>query len=393
MDPRSTVQVLSVVLLLAFAGCGDDRPTALPTTRASEPALDLELKPLTPLLPNRPTHATVDRYGNVYWVQETDRGDDTMFVIGEGGIPRATPLSVANIAALLDAPDARRGNIHGIAAASDAGGDIYFYFLGVHGRRTIACIGTFTPKTQKVRVLADTDAVALATGMGRSLPLARGSVVSDGRLVWIWLRHTDNWAMFRIDPTRVPASGPAQLARAFDSVRLGEQTIQLTRDDMEIAPAPGGALFLTDIAGARLLRITPDGTAGVVRPLTGLPSVLSAPSVDRDQNLVIFAANADIIGTKPRNPNAPPTAAPAPAPAAPSTPAARIDSTYPAMLIFKPDKVISIGRDNMQAYPGFPVFSTRLRQLVPDPAGGGWISYDAGSGELLRVKVVENLWR
>jgi hypothetical protein len=63
------------------------------------------------------------------------------------------------------------------------------------------------------------------------------------------------------------------------------------------------------------------------------------------------------------------------------------------MLIFKPDNITSIGRDHMQAYPGFPIFSTRLRQLVPHPIEGGWISYDAGSGELLHVKVVENLWR
>ena len=75
------------------------------------------------------------------------------------------------------------------------------------------------------------------------------------------------------------------------------------------------------------------------------------------------------------------------------TTADRLGSTCPAMLIFKPDQIVSIGRDHMQAYPGFPIFSTRLRQLVPHPVEGGWISYDAGSGELLHVKVVENLWR
>ena len=36
------------------------------------------------------------------------------------------------------------------------------------------------------------------------------------------------------------------------------------------------------------------------------------------------------------------------------------------------------------------LFATRLRQLVPFPPEQGWISYDAGSGELLRVKVTEN---
>jgi hypothetical protein len=377
MHRRRTILPLLVALLLLI-GCGDERPTVAPATRPTEVALDLSLKPLTPLLPNRPTHVTVDRLGNVYWVQETDRGDDAMFVIGEGGIPRATQLTVPNVAALLGAGTGARGNIHGIAGATDAGGEIYFYFQGVEGRRTLACIGAFTPKTEQVRVLADGDAVAAATGMGRSLPLARGSLCSDGRSVWIWLRHTDNWAVFRLEPTRLPASGPAQLARAFERVRLNNQPVEMTRDGMEIAPAPGGALFLLDLPGGRLLTIAPDGAATLVRPLAGLPAQLSEPGLDREQNLVLFAGNGNLIGVKGNDA---------------AVAAAKVDSSYPAMLIFKPDKVVSIGRDHMQAYPGFPVFSMRLRQLVPHPRDGGWVSYDAGSGELLHVKVVENLWR
>jgi hypothetical protein len=378
MYRRRTILALLIMLPPLLSGCGDERPAVTAATRPTETALDLSLRPLTPLLPNRPTHVTVDRFGNVYWVQETDRGDDTMFVIGEGGIPRATQLTVGNVAALLGAGTGARGNIHGVAAASDAGGDIYFYFQGVEGRRTLACLGAFTPKTERVRVLADSDAVAAATGMGRSLPLARGSVCSDGRSVWVWLRHTDNWAVFRLDPSRLPTSGPAQLARAFESVRLGSQTVEMSRDGMEIAPAPGGALFLLDVPGARLLKIAPDGVATLIRPLAGLPAQLSEPAVDREQNLVLFAGNGNLIGVKGNDA---------------AIAAAKVDSSYPAMLIFKPDKVVSIGRDAMQAYPGFPVFSIRLRQLVPHPRDGGWVSYDAGSGELLHVKIVENLWR
>src|SRR5688500_12524527 len=127
-------------LLTSVSGCDRDKPAAGPTSRPVDVSLDLDMQPLTPLLPNRPTHATGDAFGNVYWVQETDRGDDTMFVIGEGGIPRATQLSVANVAALLGG-DGGRGNIHGIAAPTAVGGDVYFYFQGVHDRRTIACVG------------------------------------------------------------------------------------------------------------------------------------------------------------------------------------------------------------------------------------------------------------
>jgi hypothetical protein len=375
------VALLASLLSVPGAGCDDDAPrgTAVVSTRPAGPALDLEMKPLTPLLPNRPTHTTVDQLGNVYWVQETDRKDDTMFVIGEGGIPRATQLAAPNIGALLGVSEGARGNIQGIAAAADAGGQIYFYFRGVANSRAIACVGTFTPKTEQVRILADTDALAAATGMGRSLPLADGSVVSDGRIVWIRLWHIDNWAVFRIDASRIPTSGPAQLPRAFEAVTLEGNPVDMTREETDIAPAPGGALFVLDVPGARLLKVAPGGQATLVRSLVGLPKVLSTPSVDANQNLVLFAANAEPIGAKPNDIEA--------------AAAASIDSTYPAMLVFKPDHVVSIGRDHMHAYPGFPVFGTRLRQLVPHPRAGGWVSYDAGSGELLRVEIVENLWR
>lgn len=389
MNRQSSIPALLLLLaplLLLGPGCERERPKPVASTRPAEAALDLEFKPLTPLLPNRPTHTTVDRHGNVYWVQETDRGDDTMFVIGEGGIPRATQLSVANVAALLGAQGGR-GNIHGIAAASEAGGDIYFYFKGVAAKRTIACVGLFSPATERVRILADTDAVAAATGMGRSLPLARASVCSDGRNVWMWMRHSDIGAVFRVDPATVPASGPAKLVKAFDRVTVDGKPVNLARDDsadrtdMEISPAPGGALFLLDVGGARILRIEQDGKATAIRSLVGLPKVLSSPSVDREQNLVLFAGSGEIIGAPAAKKTDPPVDP-------------RVDATWPAMLIFKRDRIISIGRDHVQAYPGFPIFSTRLRQLVPNPAGdGGWISYDAGSGELLRVRVVENLWR
>jgi len=165
-----SITLLSITLLSAC----DRQPAPLPTT-APDPVFELELKPLTPLLPSKLTHLAVDPLGNIFWVQESDRGDDTLFVIGEGDIPRATQLSADSIAALLGAPGGR-GNIQGIAAGP--AGDIFFYFNAAQGRQTFSCIGQFTPKTAAIRILADTANLAAATGMGQSLPLARGSVVS-----------------------------------------------------------------------------------------------------------------------------------------------------------------------------------------------------------------------
>src|SRR4029079_656295 len=97
------------------------------STAPVRPALQVDLKPLTPLLPNRPTHVVLDSLGNVYWSQETDRGDDILFVMGDGDIPRATQLSVATVAAALGASGAT-GNLQGLGAGG--GGDVYFYFSG-----------------------------------------------------------------------------------------------------------------------------------------------------------------------------------------------------------------------------------------------------------------------
>jgi hypothetical protein len=375
---------IALAFALALAAC-DRRPSApAVATAPAAVALELELKPITPLLPNRPTHVTVDMLGNIYWVQEGDRADDTMFVIGEGDIPRATQLSVANIAAAMDASGAR-GNIHDIAAGP--GGEIYFYFSGNAGRQSLACVGLFNPKTAQVRVLADADALATATGMGRSLPLARGTVISDSRNIWIWLRHTDDWAIFRVDPRGLPTSGPTRLARPFETVTLAGKPLALTRDEYQMSAAPGGMLFLLDPVAGQLLKITPSGAATVARSLVGLPVDLSTPAVDRTGRMLLFAANDDLIKPQP--------GADAAAGSASPIQQTKIDATFPAMLLFDDaeKRVAHIGRDDMQAYPGFPVFGMRLRQLVPRPSEEAWISYDAGSGELLRVKIREKTFQ
>src|SRR4051812_19566369 len=80
------LRTLAITALLSSA-C-DRRPAAAPLPPSTQPlGYQLEIKPLTPLLPARDTHVAVDSLGNVYWVQESDRGDDTLFVIGEGEIP------------------------------------------------------------------------------------------------------------------------------------------------------------------------------------------------------------------------------------------------------------------------------------------------------------------
>src|SRR2546428_5668120 len=122
MSRRAFLACLSI--LAVVCACDRNPQRAPVSTTPADTVFELDLKPVTPLLPNRPTHYAVDSFGNIYWVQESDRGDDTMFVIGQGEIPRATQLSALNVAAALGSSEGR-GNIHGIAAG--AGGGIYFY--------------------------------------------------------------------------------------------------------------------------------------------------------------------------------------------------------------------------------------------------------------------------
>ena len=361
---------------MTLAACDRAPERTATSAPAVEPSFQLELKPLTPLLPARPTHVAVDALGNVYWVQEADRRDDTLFVIGEGEIPRATQLSAANISALLGAPTGR-GNIHGVA--SGPGGEMYFYFLGSQGRQSFACFGRFFPKTGGIQILADTDAIAKATNMGLSVPLARGNVFSDGRTIWLWVRHTDAWTLFRVDPRKLPTSGPSLLTKAFETVKLDDRPIELTRDEYELAPAPEGSLFMLDPVNGRLLKISPEGVATRVRSLVGFPNALSTPAVDRKGHLLMFAgANNEIVA-----PSSIEDAAQAKPP----------QVNYPAMLIFSDPNIITIDRESIIAYPGFVILRLRLQHLLPHAGEEGWISYDSGSGELLRLKIREKLWQ
>jgi hypothetical protein len=224
--------------------------------------------------------------------------------------------------------------------------------------------------------------------MGRSLPLARASIVSDAHNVWVWLRHSDASAVFRLDPNKLPKEGPIKLSKAFETVKLGDQPLALTREEYEISLGPEGTLFLLDLFAGRILRIKPDGSATVLRSVVNLPAVLSTPTTDRSGHLLLFAAGVDKSGQhveliKPRTVE--------------DAAQLKLDTTYPAMLIFENDgsvnrKATTIERDNIAAYPGFPVFSMRLDHLVPHPRDEGWVSYDAGSGELLRLKIREKTY-
>ena len=317
-----------LLLILSLSSC-DRSPARAPTTTiATEPSFEVELKPLTPLLPNRTTHPAVDSLGNIYWVQEADRRDDVLFVIGEGEVPRVTQLSARRFPRAVMGSSGRQGHIQDVAAGPD--GEIYFYFYGELGPKSLAAFGRYVPRTSKIQILADTSILADASGMGLSLPLAHGRIVFDGRSIWLWLRRTDAWAMFRIDPTKLPASGTTTLAKAYTATALDGRPLDLTRNEYDISAAGDDKLFLIDPVEGRLMTLSSGGVAKVVQSLLGFPSTtISTPTLDAKGQILVFAANADPI--KPAkvedidNPTPP-------------------NIAYPAMLVFGDHHLLAISQ-------------------------------------------------
>src|SRR5262245_44145887 len=131
----------SFLVLIALCGCDRTTATSPPPTTEDVPtkyAADLSI--VTPLLPRRSTHLAVDsNSGNLYFVQESEAGDDVLFIAGPSDVPRATSLSSANILAAAGAESSDRGNIRSIAVGP--GGEVYFFFLGGGKKNTIGCFG------------------------------------------------------------------------------------------------------------------------------------------------------------------------------------------------------------------------------------------------------------
>jgi hypothetical protein len=363
-----------LALLWAIPAC--DRkpaaPTFVPPPKDEGPSYEIRLEPVTPLSPARLTHVALDTLGNLCWIQETDKGDDTLFIMGDDRVPRAADLSTDRICDALDASGGT-GNIQSIAPAPK--GEIYFYFLGVKGRKTLACLGLYSNKTAQVRVLADTNTLMDETGLGKSITLARGTVVSRGGSFWLWVRHTDASALHRLRYVDIPPAGYVALERGRLNVRVEGQKVDLTHPDYSISPAGEDSLFWFDRTDAMLYRIDSNGYVKLFKSMVGLPVSLSTPALDAQGRIVIFAADAPKSEVKNISQI--------------DLPRLRVTVPYPAILMLEQDSLRAIGGDKFEIYPGVSLAAMRLSELLPEPRERAWIAYDANSGELIRMRIAE----
>src|SRR5687767_1547330 len=234
---RATLVV--VIISLASAGCDRGDPVAgMPLESAGRRIV--QFRTLTQLLPNRKTHLAVDRLGQIFWVQESENQQDVLFVIGDGGIPRATRLTSANILdALAAAGDGAGdgpagGTIRDIATGE---GGVFFFFYGYKGNTPKACLGLYQPQAGRIRVLASTAALGKASGMGRSLELARASLASSDQTIYLWLRHSDASIFFAFEPRALVLSTPMELREPFAEVVSEEgRPLPLARVECEMSP-------------------------------------------------------------------------------------------------------------------------------------------------------------
>lgn len=362
------------ILLLGTIGCNraPAPPATAPATQAAAKlpplgALQCKLAVLAPLVPKRMTHLTVDPSSNVYFVQESDDGSDTMFIIGSEDVSIATPLSARGLLAAMN--EKGSGNIQSIAAGGD--GNIYFFFTGGTKKKTVACLGRFETRTGLIRILAREPELASASEFGASLALARGDVVAAGKTLWFWLHHSDDSAMFQLKPGEFPRDGEIHLPRPT-SLRSEDGTLTMSRADfLKISPGAGDSMLLLDEWTAALWKIDVTGSTDVVTGLVGLPKLLSAPGANRVGDIMFFAA-----ASEPLEPRVDQRVAPV-----------DIDTHYPSLLVLRNGVFTPIARDDILADSSFPVYSMYLQQTLYEPGRDTWIGYDSSSGQIVRMRL------
>jgi hypothetical protein len=386
-----------VVGLLSLVSC--DSPQAVVVLEAKGSGAKVQLEPIAQLVANRTTHVAVDPLGNLYWSQESDDGQDLLFVTGRGGsLPEPAMLSSKHILAALrplrdeDIATSGKlkagGNIQSLVAGSD--GAIYFYFNGGFGGPSSAqCLGRFDPRTREIQIVADTQQLANKSGMGRSLDLARGQLIVCGRIIRLFLRHTDDWAILEFEPNRLPTYGQGQLSRTIRRIRATDarEELDLTSPRIDLGPGPTTdaatsrtGLLVIDRAFGALYVADDVGNASLIGSLVGISEALSDPTIeparkspDAPERIMIFAADGPKID---------------PSIALRPPPAANMLLQYPAVMTIDPSTgdFSAISKDEIHAPGAFAIYATKLQQLIPI-GRDTYAGYDASSGQLMRVTV------
>lgn len=357
--------VVGLALLLA---CDASPPAPVQMPPGPSPAR-VDIQPVVQLHPDQVTHLTVSPRGIVYVLQAGGSWGGIVFSIGAGELLSATPLSTERIMALLEpdaAPDEVTGAIQSIVCGAD--GELYFYFAGGRGRKMIHVLGQFDPRTEQIRILSDTPALAAASGMKHALTLTQGRLLQAGPHVLLWLRHSDDSIVLGFQPRQMPAVGKVPLRRMLTRLRDSDDSLDLTRLHLWLYPGDTRSLLVLDRHLGRLWKTDLDGDAHLVQSLAGLPDQLSWPAVVGEDLAIVVTAG------DPMGPGFTPPAPP-------------INTAYPALLLMGSADLRAIGPERFFAPGDFPLETLRITTLVTDAAPRRLLGYDAQTGQLLRLTV------
>ena len=132
------------------------------------------LTSVLPLAPGRATHVAVDSKSNLYWVQECEDAEDMVMQTGPSSVSQVL-FTAQRLMELLNLPGGM-GNIESIAV--DRHDQLFFFVTGGKGRTSAQAMGRCNPRTRELTILAGTEVLQNASGMGLSLPLARGTLLA-----------------------------------------------------------------------------------------------------------------------------------------------------------------------------------------------------------------------
>jgi hypothetical protein len=389
MNRRLAFPLLFTCSVALLSGCdrGSSSSPAAPAGDSTHARRALEVSLIAPLLPRLRTHIAVDSRGNLYWVQESDppaAGGDLLFAMGNSGVPQTLPaLSGRRLMDSLGVgtDKSAMGAIGSIVVGPQD--DLYVLVTGGTRRVPLCAVVRYTPADGKIQVVANTQQINDATGMGASIDLARGTLLGHGRDLWLWLRHSDAGIVLQLLPT--PAGHAMELRRLILKPPSRSLALPLTEEQEDLAAAPDQTLLYIDRRRAMLWRIQATGEFAPVQSLEGFSAAMTAPASDDAGRLSWIAGDGDpLIHINALPPDLLPHDA--------NAPLEWSQLSYPAFVRVESGEghkqtLFTLQRDDFLAPTTLPMQDFQPREWIGDITNGTWVTFDAASGELVRLKL------
>lgn len=321
------------------------------------------------LRPQAPTALTSDNHGRIYVSQHNDTPEQEVVLKidpADAQQHTPTPLSTASILALINQPNAT-GHIQSIVWVQD---DLYAYFHGGIGTDVLVAIVRLNLPSGTLQLIADTSQLMRQSRMGASIDLAHAQLFTVNHEVYLYLHHSDAWAILKVAPPdhEESARRDEPLVRVFEHL---PSTLSLTDARSSFAAGPNGTLVMLDMLDADVWRITPEGTTTRALSLVGLPEAICMLPSPGSDSITLFAAQSGLLQARTLD---------------------RVDKSpvhteFPAVVKAAAGTVNAIGPKAFQHGADIQPRTLRLTMATATPQKNRWIAYDAPSGRLIEISL------